>query len=157
MRILSVLLAVTLTVGMVAAVVFFSVSPSPESATAQPDAALTKEADAASTTSAAILRAQIAQLQQAIDARQTVYGRQLAVLASAQGAVDQRLAELDEQATLLHEQVDALSAERASRIAQYDGQLQQLQVQYALRAAEITARIDEAQARLAEANQLLGR
>lgn len=163
MRYSGVLLIVTMTVALVATVLFFSFAPT-QSVVAEPApaqeaavAAVDPAVAALYTERAAALQAQAEQLQLTIQERQATYAEQLATLTAAQAVAEEQLGALAGQEELLHQQLAEFTNVRASRGAQYDLQLQEARGQYDARAAAIVAQLQEAQARLAEANQLLGR
>ncbi len=148
-------------VALVSAVIFFGLAPlnNPADASAapvpvQPVTPQNAEQFAVRT---ATLQAQIAQLQQSLSERQTTYAGQLAELDAVQATIDEKLSGLEQQDQLLLQQLDDVRAERDTRNDQYAQLLAQTSTEYAGRAAEITSRLNEAQVRLAEVNQLLGR
>ncbi|MCB0073640.1 MAG: hypothetical protein KDE20_19365 [Caldilineaceae bacterium] len=166
MRNTGVILAVTLTVALVATVLFFSFVPTTnilaEAAAASDTAATEAVANDPATMALYVERAltlqnQANELQRTIESRQATFAEQLTTLATAQSAAEEKLAILAQQEELLRGQLEEFTAARATRNAQYAQQIQDAQAQYAARAQAITAQINEAQARLNEANQMLGR
>ncbi|MCB0156600.1 MAG: hypothetical protein KDD83_00590 [Caldilineaceae bacterium] len=165
MRNTGVILAVTLTVALVATVLFFSFVPTTnilaEAASASAETTAAAANDPATTAlyveRALTLQNQANELQRTIESRQATFAEQLTTLATAQSAAEEKLATLAQQEEMLRGQLDEFTAARATRNAQYAQQLQDAQAQYAARAQAITAQINEAQARLDEANQILGR
>ncbi|MCB0045550.1 MAG: hypothetical protein KDD92_08985 [Caldilineaceae bacterium] len=168
MRSTVVIFVVTMTVALAATVLFFSFAPAmgltAEAASASTDASTemnteaSTEADTAFYVDRALtLQKQAGELQRTIDERQAIFADQLTALTNAQNAADEKLTALIQQEEALSAQLEKFTAARAGRSAQYAQQLQGAQSEYAARAQMITAQINEAQARLDEVNQVLGR
>ncbi len=102
-------------------------------------------------------QAQIAQLQQAYAERQAAYRQQIEEMTQRLTLANNQLQTLASQEQALQQQVVQLQAARSQRGAQLQAQLEEARNQYAARAATINAQLAEVQARLAEANAILGR
>ena len=105
----------------------------------------------------AVYLAQIAQLEDVFEERQTTYEQQTRTLTEQVGIAQQQLNDLQRQEQTLQAQVMELQTSRNERVAQYENQLQQVQTQYSARFEELQAMIDDMSLRLAEANAQLGR
>ena len=105
----------------------------------------------------AAYQTQLAQLQQAFTEHQTTYQQQLAEMNQRQTQTQAQAQQLANHAQTLQAQIAQLQAVRAQRQAQYQSQLETARTQYGARAAVINNQLVEVQARLAEANAMLGR
>ena len=114
-------------------------------------------ADQALAERAAVYTRQIGELQTTLANRAGVYADQLAALDANLAALNDQLSQLRAESQTLTQQQAQIEAFRAERSAQFSAQLDQARQQYDQRAAAMHSQLVEAQARLAEANQLLGR
>jgi hypothetical protein len=100
---------------------------------------------------------QVAQLEQLLTDRRSIYATQVEELKSRVNTRQTQIEQLTTQEKAFQQQVDELAGIRNSRLGMYQEQLQAAQGQYDSRLAELSARLSEAQAKLAEANTLLDR
>ncbi len=144
------ILAVSLTLIIAALVAVFSFLPGDAPASAAADLNTFSGQDIA-------YQEQIAQLNLQAQDRQAIYQAQQAELASRLTLGRQRLQELTVLEQTLQQQIEQLNAVRAERQMVYEGQLQEASSQFDVRYAQLQAQLNEALARLAEANAQLGR
>ena len=105
----------------------------------------------------AAYQTQLAQLQQAFTEHQAIYQQQLAEMNQRQTQSQAQVQQLANQTQTAQAQIAQLQAVRAQRQAQYQSQLEAARTQYGERATVINNQLAEVQARLAEANAMLGR
>ncbi len=121
---------------------------------AEPD---TTQFDAAMAEREAIYQAQIEELNQASQERQATYQAQIEASTVQIASAQNQLNDLKAQEQNLLAQVSQLETARAERLAVYQNQLQQVQKQYSDRYVQLQAQLNEARAKLSEANVQLGR
>jgi hypothetical protein len=159
--------------GLLALVATFAVrtTPAASAESAQPAAGATAPAttgdvavadqaaalEAAFRTREAEYQAQVQQVNTLLQARQTLYSQQLTEWGARANDGEALLQQLTVQEQTLRSQIAQLEQARAERLAQYQGQVAEARNQFATRAATINGQLAEAQARLAEANAMLGR
>lgn len=100
---------------------------------------------------------QLAQLNQAYAERQRLYQQQLEEMNRRLATVQQQVQAIRSQEETLRQQLAQLQSLRSERQAQYQSQLLQMRTEYANRANAINAQLADVQARLVEANAMLGR
>lgn len=105
----------------------------------------------------ATYQAQIEELGRALQERQAIYQGQIQELTAQIAAAQNQLNDLRAQEQNLPGQITQLEDTRAERQAAYQAQLQEFQNQFNDRIVQLQAQLNEAQARLAEANAQLGR
>lgn len=162
-----VIMAVAATAVVVLAVGIFSFLPAADSAAgAAPPTAPTIGVAAASTDTGAVqaafaarealIQSQVEALDRELAGRQAEYEAQAAELSALIGAGEAQLARLQEQETAARGQLDALRVAQSERAALYNGRRAQAQTQYQAGIQQLTAQLDEARAKLAEATAQLG-
>ena len=92
-----------------------------------------------------------------VGARQTAYAQQLAELDARRTALVAGLEQAEGQAAEVAQQVATVQAARTERLGVYQAQLQQAQAEYDARYGAMAQQLAEAEAKLAEANAILGR
>lgn len=164
MKYLGPLLAGGLTLVIVLIIGVFSFWPAEQAVTADPPPTQqivvsiveTTELEAAMAEREAVYQAQIEELSRALQERQATYQTQIQELTTQIAAAQNQLNELKIQEQNLPSQITQLEVTRAERLAVYQSQLQQVQEQYNNRLTQLQVQLNEAQARLAEANAQLG-
>lgn len=158
-------LTLALTVGLLALLLAYGLPQgwrgSAEAAVVSPAAAVLQD-EAAQTIAAyqareAQMQPQLSRLTETLQQRQAAYEQQLAELAARQAALVTGLEQTENQATALAEQIATLQVARNERLGVYQTQLDQAQVEYDARYATMALQLAEAEAKLAEANAVLGR
>ncbi|MCB0191285.1 MAG: hypothetical protein KDJ65_05020 [Anaerolineae bacterium] len=104
-----------------------------------------------------LYQTQIADLDQTLQERQSIYHHQIQDMSSQLATAQNQLSQLQAQAETLSQQTHELQTLHDSRVATYQDELTKAQTVYATRFTEIQQAIADAQARLAEANARLGR
>lgn len=104
----------------------------------------------------ALIQTQIQQLDQELAARESEYQARAAELSALIMTGEGQLAQLQDQETVLQEQVDQLLVTQSERAAVYDSQRQQAFYQYQVNIQQLQAQLDEATAKLADAQAQLG-
>ena len=158
-------LALTLTVGFLALLLVYGLpqrhQASAEAAVVNPMAAAADgeavEAIAAYQAREAQMQPQLSRLTETLQQRQAAYEQQLVELAARQAALVTGLEQAENQAAALAEQVTTLQVARNQRLGAYQAQLEQAQVEYDARYATMAQQLAEAEAKLTEANAVLGR
>jgi len=105
----------------------------------------------------ATYRTQIDILNQSLEERQATYQAQIQELTGQIVTAQNQLNELKGQEQNVLAQVVQLESARAERLAAYQGQLEQTQIQYNERFGQLQAQLNEARTKLGEANAQLGR
>ena len=104
----------------------------------------------------ALIQAQIQQLDQELAARESDYQARAAEMSALIMTGEGQLAGLQQQETALQQQVDQLLATQSERATVYDGQRQQAYYQYQVNIQQLKVQLDEATAKLADAQAQLG-
>lgn len=103
------------------------------------------------------LQLQLAAVVQAREEREAAYADQLMQLAARKAAVENARDLAKNRATALTEEIGTLAAARMAQTATIEQQLSQAQTTYESRYAEMSNRLTDINAKLAEAGALLGR
>lgn len=104
----------------------------------------------------ALIQAQIQQLDKEQAARESDYQARAAEMSALIMTGEGQLAELQAQETALQQQSDQLLATQSERTAVYDTQRQQAFYQYQVSIQQLKVQLDEATAKLADAQAQLG-
>ena len=164
MKSAGVIMAVAATSIIVLAIGIFSFLPGadfqalPNSATVIPLAVApdTPAVQAAFAAREALIQTQIQQLDQELAARESDYQARAAEMSALIMTGEGQLAGLQQQETALQQQVDQLLATQSERATVYDGQRQQAYYQYQVNIQQLKVQLDEATAKLADAQAQLG-
>lgn len=89
--------------------------------------------------------------------REATYQGQVSELMTQVAGAQARLNALTAQEEALRQQLSQLNVVRVERIAAYQQQLDEVTAQYNVQQPQLQSRLNEAQAKLAEANAILGR
>ncbi len=104
----------------------------------------------------ALIQAQIQQLDQELAARESDYQARAAEMSALIMNGEAQLAQMQGQETGLQQQVDQLLVTQSERATVYDTQRQQAFYQYQVNIQQLKAQLDEAIAKLADAQAQLG-
>lgn len=104
----------------------------------------------------ALLQAQIQQLDQELAARETDYQARAAEMSALIMTGEGQLAQLEAQESDLQQQIDQLLASQSERATAYATRRQQALYQYQVNIQQMKIQLDEATAKLAEAQAQLG-
>jgi uncharacterized membrane protein YdfJ with MMPL/SSD domain len=122
-------------------------------ATAVPDVAAVQAAYEARET---LLALQNAQLDVELSERQKAYDSRVEELQALIGSGEEQLAQLEDQEAALQEQIDQLLLVQSERTAIYDSQRQQANAQYQVNIQQLQVQLDEGKSKLNEALARLG-
>ncbi len=155
----------TLTAGFLALLLIYGLPQGQRALAETPVAgstAVTVESEAAEEVAAyqareAQMQAQLSQLADALEERQTAYAQQLAELDARRTALVAGLEQAEGQAAEVAQQVATVQTARNERLGVYQAQVQQAQAEYDARYGAMAQQLTEAEAKLAEANAILGR
>ena len=104
----------------------------------------------------ALLQAQIAELDAELVDRQAAYDLQVEELSALIVASEEQLTQLQDQETVLQEQIDQLLTAQTERAANYESLRQQAYYQYQVNIQQLQVQLDEANGKLSEALVRLG-
>ncbi len=124
-----------------------------EEVTAVPDLAAVQAAYDARET---LLQAQIAELDSEYSDRQAAYELRVEEYSSLLLAGEDQLSQLQDQETVLQEQIDQLLAAQMERAANNESQRQQAYYQYQVNIQQLQGQLDEAHVKLSDALAQLG-
>jgi chromosome segregation ATPase len=122
-------------------------------AAAVPDVAAVQAAYEARET---LLALQNAQLDVELSERQKAYDSRVEELQALIGSGEEQLAQLEDQEAALQEQIDQLLLVQSERTAIYDSQRQQANAQYQVNIQQLQVQLDEGKSKLHEALARLG-
>jgi hypothetical protein len=98
-----------------------------------------------------LLQAQIAELDAELLDRQAGYDQRAAELEELIFMGEEKLIQLQDQETVIREQIEVLLLAQSERAAAYESQRQQAYYQYQINIQQLQAQLDEGQVKLAEA------
>ncbi len=127
--------------------------PLVEQTTIVPDVAAVQAAYQARET---LLQAQLTELDTELIDRQITYDLQVEELSWLIVTSEEQLGHLQEQETVLQEQIDQLLVAQTERTASYEGQRQQAYYQYQVNIEQLQTQLDEANVKLNDALARLG-